>query len=88
MNILSRPFVPVLVLLWVPFLRRGCVPRLVDKVMVPHNSDVVDVGFMKGLLSGHWRILEDDSYEDLITRPPIEVLDHRRFDNVEDMIPH
>jgi hypothetical protein len=88
MDFFSRPLVLVLVLLQVPFLRRGHELWLVDEVTGPLVSDDVDVVLMEELFGGHWSLLEDGLYEDLIMRPPIEVLDHCLITDVEDVIPH
>jgi hypothetical protein len=48
----------------------------------------VGIGLLEELLGGHVGLLEDGPYEDLITGPLVEVLNHRRISNVGDVVPH
>jgi hypothetical protein len=59
-------------------------PLLVDEVVGPLVSDDIDVDVVEELFGGRRSFLEECP----ITRPPIVVLNHSRFADVGDVIPH
>lgn len=66
----------------------GCGLRWLDKVMGSLDDVDVHVSVSKELFGRCWGLLKDGPREDLITRSPVEVLDHHHVRDVEDTIPH
>lgn len=51
-------------------------------------SGDIDISLLEELFGGRRAHLKDIPYEGPIVRPPIKVLDHRRFVNVGDAVSH
>jgi hypothetical protein len=66
----------------------GCGSTWLDKVTGSLVGGDVHTDFSEEMFSRPRGFLQDCPHEDLITRSLVEVHDHRRVDDVGDVIPH
>jgi hypothetical protein len=89
-DFLTRPLLPTFVglLVCVASWCRRCRLCSSDEVLSSFVGGDVEVGFPEQLLGGSRRFLQYGSDEGRVIRSSVEVLDHCRFRDLEDMISH